>query len=338
MSSGELILYTTEDGLTKIQLRAEDSTIWLTQLEIAELFQTSKQNVSLHIKNIINEGELSEKATVKESLTVQIEGERKVERKVLVYNLDIILALGYRVSSLRGTQFRQWATTHLREYLIKGFVMDDERLKEPGGWDYFDELLARIKEIRTSEKRFYQKVKDLYALSTDYKADSTQAHLFFKTVQNKMVYAVTGKTAAELIVARANPALPNMGLTSWTGSRVRKQDITISKNYLQQSELESLSRIVTMFLDYAEDQTQQRQVIYMKDWEANLDKFLNFNNRAVLSHAGKISHGSAEKLVHEHYDTFDNRRKQAEQAQAEAEALEDLEHILSDLEKDQNDE
>lgn len=334
MSSGELILYTTEDGLTKIQMRAIDGSVWLTQGEIAELFQTTPQNITIHIKSIYSDGELTQEATCKESLQVQNEGTRKITRKLKHYNLDIILAIGYRVQSTRGTAFRQWATTHLHEYLIKGFVMDDERLKQPGGLDYFDELLQRIREIRASEKRFYQKVKDLYALSTDYTTKSEEANLFFKTVQNKMLYAVTGKTAAELLVARANPTLPNMGLTAWKGSKVRKQDIVISKNYLEQNELEDLSRIVTMFLDYAEDQTKRRKVIHMKDWETNLDKFLSFNERNVLSHAGKISHQKAEDLVNEHYDTFDKNRKQQEQDQADVEAIEDLQNIISDLSKD----
>ncbi|MGE4270813.1 MAG: RhuM family protein, partial [Acidithiobacillus sp.] len=242
MTEGELILYTADDGSVSIQLRAEGGTVWITQAEMAAMFQTSKQNISLHIKNVLAEGELRERATVKESLTVQTEGTRQVRRTNLLYNLDMILAVGYRVRSLRGTQFRQWATTHLREYLIKGFVLDDARLKEPGGWGYFDELLERIRDIRASEKRFYQKVRDIYTTAVDYDSRSEAAQLFFKKVQNKMLWAVTGHTAPELIAGRADPGQPNMGLTTWQGSRVRKQDVTIAKNYLNHEEIEELDR------------------------------------------------------------------------------------------------
>lgn len=235
MSNGEFILYTTEDGKTSIQLKAQEETVWLTQMEIADLFQTSKQNISLHIKNIFSTNELPESA-VKDNLTTAADGKRY---KTKLYNLSMILAIGYRVESSRGTQFRRWATTHLQEYLIKGFVMDDARLKEPGGRDYFNEWLERIREIRASEKRFYQKVRDIYATAIDYDPQSDEAQLFFKKVQNKMLWAITHKTAAELIVERTDPKLLNMGLTSWDGSRVRQQDVTIAKNYLTQAELES---------------------------------------------------------------------------------------------------
>lgn len=265
--AGELILYTTEDGTASIRLRAEGGTVWLSQLEMAELFQTSVPNINIHIKNIVDEGELPAEATIKEDLIVRQEGGRQVRRPVKFYNLDMILAVGYRVRSLRGTQFRQWATTHLREYLVKGFVLDDERLKEPGGWDYFDELLERIREIRASEKRFYQKVRDIYATAVDYDPKSEAAQLFFKKVQNKMLWAVTGHTAAELISDRANPALPNMGLTSFKGSRVRQGDVTVAKNYLQQPEIDELNRIVVMYLDYAEDMACRRKTMTMREWE-----------------------------------------------------------------------
>lgn len=221
----ELIIYQTDDGLARVQFRAVDGGLWLTQVELAELFASTKQNISLHVKNIVAERELEEAATVKEYLTVQTEGKREVKRRTLLYSLPMILAVGFRVRSPRGTQFRQWATAHLAEYLVKGFVMDDERLKNPSGWDYFDELLARIREIRASEKRFYQKVRDLFALSADYQASDAAAHLFFAEVQNKLLYAVTHKTAAELIVARANADAPNMALNTWDGSRVRKADV-----------------------------------------------------------------------------------------------------------------
>lgn len=332
MSGGELILYTAEDGSAAIQLRAEGGTVWLTQLEMATLFETSKQNISLHIKNILAEGELAEAATVKESLTVQTEGRRQVRRSNLLYNLDMILAVGYRVRSPRGTQFRQWATTHLREYLVKGFVLDDARLKEPGGWDYFDELLARIRDIRASEKRFYQKIRDIYATAVDYDSRSEAAQLFFKKVQNKMLWAVTGHTAPELIAGRADPALPNMGLTTWAGGRVRKQDVTVAKNYLSREEIEALDRIVVMYLDYAEDQAQRRRTLTMRDWEDKLDAFLQFNEREVLTHAGKLRADVAEKLALERYETFDAARREAARLAADAEDMAALENAERQLE------
>ena len=332
MSGGELILYTLDDGSAAIQLRAEGGTVWLTQLEMATLFDTSKQNISLHIKNILAEGELVEAATVKESLTVQTEGKRRVQRTNLLYSLDMILAVGYRVRSPRGTQFRQWATTHLREYLVKGFVMDDARLKEPGGWDYFDELLARIRDIRASEKRFYQKIRDIYATAVDYDSRSEAAQLFFKKVQNKMLWAVTGHTAPELIAGRADPALPNMGLTTWAGGRVRKQDVTVAKNYLSHKEIEALDRIVVMYLDYAEDQAQRRHTLTMRDWEDKLDAFLQFNEREVLTHAGKLRADVAEKLALKRYESFDAHRREAARLAADADDMEALENAERQLE------
>ena len=332
MSGGELILYTTEDGNAAIRLRAEDGTVWLTQLDMATLFATTKQNVSLHIKNILAEGELTEVATVKESLTVQTEGGRQVRRSNLLYNLDMILAVGYRVRSHRGTQFRQWATTHLREYLVKGFVMDDERLKEPGSWDYFDELLQRIRDIRASEKRFYQKIRDIYATAVDYDSKSEAAQLFFKKVQNKMLWAITGHTAAELISQRANPALPNMGLSSFKGTRVRQVDVTVAKNYLQQPEIDELNRIVVMYLDYAEDMARRRKPMNMAEWEDRLDAFLQFNEREVLTHAGKISAQVAERLALERYAEFDTKRREAERLVADAEDVQTLEQVERKLE------
>jgi hypothetical protein len=325
VSDGELILYTAEDGRAAVHLRAEDGTVWLTQLEMAALFDTSKQNISLHIKNILADRELLEGATVKESLTVQTEGDRRVRRASLLYSLDMILAVGYRVRSPRGTQFRQWATTHLREYLVKGFVLDDARLKDPGGWDYFDELLARIRDIRASEKRFYQKIRDIYATASDYDKNSQSAQLFFKKVQNKMLWAVTGQTAPELIAGRAHPELPNMGLTTWHGGRVRKQDVTVAKNYLNQNEIEELDRIVVMYLDYAEDQARRRRTMSMREWEEKLDAFLQFNEREVLTHAGKLRSEVAEKLALECYETFDSARREAARMVADAEDMVALE-------------
>lgn len=327
-SKGELILYTTEDGAAAIKLRVADGTVWLTQLELAELFQTSKQNVSLHIRNVLTEGELEAEAVVKEHLTTAADGKRY---RTQLYNLDMILAVGYRVRSQRGTQFRQWATVRLREYLVKGFLLDDARLKEPGRWDYFDELLERIREIRASEKRFYQKVRDLYATAVDYDPKSDTAKLFFSKVQNKMLWAVTGQTAAELISGRANPSLPNMGLQTWSGSRVRKDDVTVAKNYLQKAEMEELDRIVVMYLDFAEDQAQRRRTMTMHEWESRLDAFLSFNERELLTHAGKVRADVAERLAGERYAEFDAQRRAAEREAADAEDLQTIEDLQKKL-------
>lgn len=327
MSNGELILYTTEDGTTSIQLRTQEETVWLTRTEIAELFQITPQNVTLHIKEIYATKEVEIGSTSKDYLLVQNEGGRSIRRTVKLYNLSVILSIGYRVRSLRGTQFRRWATTHLQEYLVKGFVMDDARLKEPTGLDYFNEWLARIRDIRASEKRFYQKVRDIFATAVDYDAKSDQAQLFFKKVQNKMLWAVTHHTAAELIVERADPALPNMGLTSWNGSRVRQQDVTIAKNYLDQSEIEELNRIVVMYLDHAEDQAKRRKAMTMAEWEQKFNAFLTFNERDLLEHAGKISAQIAETLALDRYEEFDRKRRQEAKGVADAEDIMLLEEL-----------
>lgn len=332
MTEGELILYTADNGKVEIQLRAESGTVWITQAEMAALFQTTPQNITLHVKAIYAEGELLAEATCKEHLQVRREAARQVKRTLKHYNLDMILAVGYRVRSLRGTQFRQWATTHLREYLVKGFVLDDARLKEPGGWDYFDELLARIRDIRASEKRFYQKIRDIYATAVDYDPRSDQAQLFFKKVQNKMLWAITGHTAAELIAERANAAQPNMGLTTWRGTRVGRQDVAIAKNYLAREEIEKLDRIVVMYLDYAEDQVQRRKAVTMQEWADKLDAFLSFNERDVLTHAGKLRAEVAEKLALERYETFDAARREAARLAADAEDVVALEHVEKKLE------
>lgn len=324
---GELIVYRTEDGQAEVQLHALDGSVWLNQGEIAELFDTTKQNVSLHIKNILREGELAEEATVKESLTVQTEGNRQVRRKTYLYNLHMILAVGYRVRSPRGTQFRQWATAHLAEYLVKGFVMDDERLKNPGGWDYFDELLARIREIRASEKRFYQKVRDLFALSTDYRSDDRSAQLFFAETQNKLLFAVTGQTAAEIVVSRADPNAPNMALTNWSGSRVRKHDVVVAKNYLSADEVDTLNRLVVIFLEQAELRVKERKELTLDYWRQNVDRLLAFNEKAVLTHAGSVSRELMERIARGRFDTFDDHRRLAEARQADAEEIEELERI-----------
>jgi hypothetical protein len=327
--AGELILYTTEDGAAAVQLRVSQGTVWLTQLALAELFQTTKQNISLHARNILAEGELEATAVVKESLTTAADGK---SYRTLFYSLEMILAIGYRVRSPRGTQFRQWATTSLREYLIKGFVMDDARLKEPGGWDYFDEWLARVREIRASEKRFYQKVRDLYTTAVDYDSRSEAAQLFFKKVQNKMLWAVTGQTAAE-IVERADATKPNMGLQSWAAGRVRRKDVIVAKNYLQGEELEELDRIVVMYLDYAEDQARRRKTMTMRDWEDRLDVFLTLNERDLLTHAGQVRAAVAEELAAQRYDEFDAGRRQLEREAADDEdqkAIEALGRQLPD--------
>lgn len=332
MAEGELILYRSLDGSAEVQLRAIDGTVWLTQAEISELFQTSKQSVSYHVKQILDDGELAEAATVKEFLTVQFEGGREVRRNLKLYNLEMILAIGYRVRSPRGAQFRQWATTTLREYLVKGFVIDDARLKEPGGFDYFDELLERIRDIRASEKRFYQKVRDVFAAtSVDYDKSAQTAQLFFQTIRNKMLFAVTGRTAAELIVKRADAAEPNMGLTSWKSDRVRKDDVTTAKNYLEADEIDELNRIVTMFLDFADDQSRRRKQMNMVDWVAQTDRFLAFNEREVLAGAGRVSHDRMETIVHQVYTAFDAGRREREAIEAEAEHVEELKRIEAEV-------
>lgn len=332
----ELVLYTSDDGRTRLDLRIDGQTVWLTQLEIAELFQTTKQNVSLHAKNIFEDGELRPEATVKESLTVQIEGKREVQRTIQLYSLDLILAIGYRVRSPRGVQFRQWASTHLKEYLVKGFVIDDERLKNPGGWDYFDELLARIREIRASEKRFYQKVRDLFALSSDYQAREKETVLFFAEVQNKLLYAATRQTAAELIVARADPSQPNMALTTWSGSRVRKQDILIAKNYLSADEVDTLNRLVVIFLEQAELRAKQQQDLTLDFWRTSVDRMLSSNDQPLLNGPGLVSHESMKTVATERYEDFDAKRRQQEAIAADAEDLKAIEDLEKELKQKGN--
>ena len=314
----ELILYTTEDGQSKIQLRADNGTVWLTQLEMAELFSATKQNISLHLKNLFADGELNPAATVKESLTVQTEGQREVRRTVTLYNLDAILAVGYRVRSPRGVQFRRWASTVLSEYLHKGFVMDDERLKNPDGRpDYFDEMLARIRDIRASEKRFYQKVRELFALSSDYDKTDKSTQQFFATVQNLLLYAVTQQTAAELICARANPDDNHFGLLSWKGDKVRKQDILIAKNYLSEDEIDTLNRLVVIFLETAELRAKSRIETRMAFWQQRVGEIISSNGFPLLQDAGAISHDKMEQLTNQRYSEFDQRRKTQEAVAAD---------------------
>ncbi|TCO72148.1 virulence RhuM family protein [Marinisporobacter balticus] len=309
----DLLIYQTEDGKTKIDVRLENETVWMTQKAIAELYQKGVNTINEHIKNIYAEGELEENRTIRENRIVQTEGNREVERTVRFYNLELIIAVGYRVRSSRGTQFRRWATERLNEYLVKGFTMDDERLKGMRniGDDYFDELLERIRDIRASEKRFYKKITDIYALSIDYDAKSEAAKKFFATVQNKLHFAIHGHTAAELIEQRADASKDNMGLTTWKGEKVRKGDITVAKNYLTEKEMKSLNRIVTMYLDYAEDQAERRNPMYMKDWEEKINAFLKFNERDILTGAGSISHEVAKELAEKEYEKFNQKRLNA---------------------------
>ena len=318
-AEGLFLLYTAEDGKEKIEVRLENESVWMTQAAMAELFQTTKQNISLHLKNIFVENELNEARVVKENLTTAPDGKNYRTKS---YNLEAILAVGYRVNSHRGTQFRIWATERLNEYLVKGFTMNDERLKEGAniGSDYFDELLERIRDIRASEKRFYQKIRDIYKLAVDYDPRAEETLEFFKVVQNKLHFAISGKTAAELIAERADASKANMGLTSWKGAKVRKTDVFVAKNYLNEKEIKGLDRIVGMYLDYAEDQAKLHRQIFMRDWRAKLDAFLKFNEREILANAGKMTKEIADKLANEQYDIFNKHRLTAE---AQAESLAD---------------
>ena len=314
---GELLIYQTEDGHTRIECRFENETLWLTQAHMAELFQTTPQNITLHLKAIYAEGEQSEEATCKSYLQVRREGGRTIQRQVRHYRLEVVLAVGFRVRSRRGTQFRQWATARLQEYLLKGFVLDDERLKNPPGPgvpDYFDEMLERIRDIRASEKRMYLQVRDIFALAADYRPDDAETLKFFQIIQNKLHWAASGKTAAELIAERADHAQPNMGLTVWKGAKVRKTDVTVAKNYLREKEIAELNRIVTMYLDYAEDQARRRKLLYMRDWREKLDAFLQFNERDILTNPGKVAKEVADRLALEQYDQFHTRRLATEAA------------------------
>jgi hypothetical protein len=326
----DLILYTTEDGKSQIQLRTKDQTVWLSQREMAQLFDVSTDNVGLHLKNIYEDGELRREATAEESSVVQTEGGREVRRPVTLYNLDAILAVGYRVRSPRGVQFRRWASTVLKEYLLKGFALDDERLKNPDGRpDYFDEMLARIRDIRASEKRFYQKVRDLFALSSDYdKTDHTTLE-FFAIVQNMLLYAVTQKTAAEIITARANPNDPHFGLLAWKGDKVRKTDMFIAKNYLTEDEIDTLNRLVVIFLETAELRAKNRIETRMSFWKDNVGQIVSSNGFPLLNGAGSVSHDQMERSTAARYLDFDQRRKKQKAAdddeadEAELKAIED---------------
>ena len=305
----QIIIYQAEDGKTKIDVRLEGETVWLSQRMMAELFQTSPQNITLHLKNIYEEHELEEVSTCKDFLQVQTEGNRTIERTQKFYNLDAIISVGYRIKSNVATRFRQWATRHIREYIIKGFVLDDERLKNPDlPFDYFEELTRRIQDIRTSEKRFYQKITEIYATSVDYDPTADVSIMFFKTVQNKVHWAITGKTAAELIAARADSSKRNMGLTNWRGIKVRKEDVGIAKNYLNEEELSALNNLVEQYLVFAQGQAMRRIPMYMNDWVEKLHGFLSLNDREILTHAGKISHELAISIAETEYDKFNRNR------------------------------
>jgi hypothetical protein len=308
-SNHKIIIYQTEAGDTKIEVRLENETVWLTQKLMAELFQTTIPNINLHLKNIYNEGELDELSTIKDFLIVQKEGGRQVKRTKKFYNLDSIISVGYRIKSHVATRFRQWATQRLREYIVKGFVLDDERLKNPDQpFDYFDELLRRIQDIRTSERRFYQKITDIYAISIDYDPTTDISINFFKTVQNKLHWAITGQTAAEIIHDRADSEKTNIGLTNWRGGKVRKSDVTVAKNYLKKDELFALNNLVEQYLIFAEGQAMKRIPMHMKNWIEKLNGFLSLNDREILEHAGKISHEMAKELAESEYEKFNRKR------------------------------
>ena len=322
-----LIIYNTPDGRSKVALMARDGMVWLNQQSIAELFGTSIPNISIHISNIFKENELDKDSVIKDYLTTASDGK---PYHVMFYSLPMILAIGYRVKGIRGIQFRRWATEHLSEYLVKGFTMDDERLKNPDGRpDYFDELLLRIRDIRASEKRFYQKLRDLFALSSDYDKTDKATQMFFAETQNKLLYAVTSNTAAELVYNRANALKPNMGLTAWKGSIVRKGDIVVAKNYLTEDEIDTLNRLVTIFLEDAELRVKERKDLTIKYWKESVDDLLKYRKKKVLSGKGSISNQQAEDKAREEYGTFDARRKQFEALQADQDDIKELEDLAS---------
>ncbi|HCC07351.1 MAG TPA: cell filamentation protein Fic [Clostridiales bacterium] len=328
----EMLIYNTVDGQTKIDVKLENETVWLTQAQMAELFQTSTQNITMHIKNLYNEGELIENSTCKEYLQVQNEGNREVKRSTKTYSLDVIISVGYRVKSLRGTQFRIWATERLKEYIIKGFTMNDDLLKKAGGGKYFDELLARIRDIRSSEKVFYSKVLEIYATSVDYDPRSKTTQTFFATVQNKMHFSAHGETAAEVIYSRVNADKPFVGLTSWTGEMPKKSDIKTAKNYLTEDEVDTLNRIVNMYLEFAELQAKSRKPMYMVDWITKLDDFIKVSGREVLEHAGKISHEEAMRKANEEYEKYKEKTKD-ELSEVEKHFLESIDKTVKMLGK-----
>jgi len=335
---GEFLLYETDDGRSRVECRFVADTLWLHQSGMAELFQTTKQNIAKHIKAIFAEGELDPDSVVNQWLTTAAD---KKNYRVAYYNLDVILAVGYRVRSARGTQFRRWATERLREYLVKGFTLDDERLKNPpvagsGVPDRFDELLERIRDIRASERRMYLRVREIFAMAADYSPTLPETSRFFQVIQNKLHFSVTGKTAAELIAERADSSLPNMGLTTWKSGSVQKADVTVAKNYLKEREISELNRIVVMWLDFAEDQARRRKEVFLKDWAEKLDSFLTFNERDVLEDAGRVSREQAEAHAQVQYEQFAAKRRallEAEGAEFQSRALEDAARALSKSKK-----
>ncbi|MFW5500558.1 MULTISPECIES: virulence RhuM family protein [unclassified Maridesulfovibrio] len=331
VSNSSIDIFNSADGSIKVQVRFGEETVWMSQRSMADLFGVTVSSINQHLKNIFDEEELIKESVIKKFLITASDGKNY---ETSHFNLDVVISVGYRVRSNIGIQFRRWATERLREYMIKGFTMDDDRLKNPGGFDYFDELIERIREIRASEKRFYQKVKDIFSqTSSDYDGKSETARMFFKTIQNKMLFATTGKTAAEIIKDRADSALPNMGLTSFQGSVVRIKDIVTSKNYLSKDELSELDRLVVMFLDFAEDRARRRKTISMQDWIKQTDLFLEFNEREVLSGAGSVSHEQAKVHARSEYDLFDTQRRDKEYEISEDEAEKDFEELLKSIEK-----
>ena len=311
-NNSQIIIYQTENGETKLDVRFQDETVWLTQKLMAELFQTTPQNITIHLKNIFDEGELEEKSTCKDFLQVQVEGKREVKRERQFYNLDAIISVGYRIKSNVATKFRQWATSQLREYIVKGFVLDDERLKNPDlPFDYFEELEKRIQDIRTSEKRFYRKITDIYATSVDYDPTLEISISFFKTVQNKLHWAITGQTAAEIITQRADSNKENMGLTTWRGDNMRKTDVSVAKNYLNEDELSALNNLVEQYLIFAQGQAQRRVPMYMTNWIEKLNGFLTLNDREILNNAGSISHEIGKENAEREYKKFKEDKQKA---------------------------
>jgi len=333
MRQGQILLYQTEDGSQRIEVHLQDETVWLSQKLMAELFQTTPQNINMHLKNIFSEGEISQESVIKDSLITASDGK---QYRTQLYRLEAIIAIGYRVSSHRGTQFRQWATQRLKEYIVKGFSLDDERLSKPGGMDYFDELLDRIRAIRSSEKRFYQKIRDIYTLSADYDPQHPMTQEFFKTVQNKLFYAVTGFTAAEIIYKRTNASNPNMGLTTWAGAgrgkKLTKNDVDIAKNYLNHEEIKDLELLVSQYLDFAERQARQKKILYMVDWKTKLDAFLTLNDDKILTNAGTISAEIAKELALSEYAKFEEHRIREELMHSEEELREALNRVMTNRE------
>lgn len=333
-----MVIYQSDDGRIRLETRLENETLWMTQTQMAELFQTTQQNISLHIQNIYEEGELNADATHKKSLWVRQEGNRQVERELDTYNLDVVISVGYRVKSVIATRFRIWATQQLKEYIIKGFVIDDERLKNPpvagsAVPDYFAEMLERLRDIRASERRMYLRVREIFAMAADYEPTLAETTRFFNVIQNKLHFAATGMTAAELIASRVDHSLPNMGLTSWQRDEIRKADVVIAKNYLAENEVTELNRIVTMWLDFAEDQATRRKQVFMQDWANKLDDFLKFNDRAVLNNAGSVSKKQADAKAGAEFEKFAETRRALKEKQAEADYFKQLENLAN---KDNN--